>query len=455
MSRRTPPPPISAVSGDLFTTRKHKLPTPVIQEQEQFQKQEKSLLQLCSGQSHGSFGCFITKSELLKHKDFILQYCNISLQNPVDLKRKTTGLSKYDRTRLTLGKTIKHTKNKLTPEQKESFLTTLENTDHINGLKVLLNKPKSFNTFDREILRYREMLNDANIPVTTYAVKQLDSNISFSIIINKKRLDFIFLETCQTTIDKGPKINFREFLLKMVTDIQLLHNQNIIHMDIKPLNIMSCNGIYKLIDYGVSYGIPSNSDEMLEDIKIYVKYLATLYPQGTRMYFNPVMIMLLQYTQIGLADYISNIIMDINSTYNRYIVDMPETFMKQITETFMKQYPTITTAPDLKNLLTNDINNLKHLYLRHDWYSLAITLLYIYNKFTNLPRLSSFKRGILKLVSLTEEELNSHAVDKLIMKSFGYRSMKSRLRSFLRIGKPKPVVGLTTQRIITARSVAQ
>jgi len=215
------------------------------------------LKDLCTGPK-GGFGCFLEKKNLSKPLlDIIRTQYDVILQYPKDLRR-ATKLQADSTTKKKMGKHFKHKEILLTDESKEEFLSTLmELNQDITGFKVFF-KRQTDNTFNSEILRYRELIENHQLqdisPVKALEFTPISqanntdiSNlkakyISFSIkrkqqtgtspktLMLLNRIDFIFLETCLPPIPinkRLTKINIHRFIKTMITDLQQLHQNGI------------------------------------------------------------------------------------------------------------------------------------------------------------------------------------------------------------------------------------
>jgi serine/threonine protein kinase len=68
---------------------------------------------------------------------------------------------------------------------------------------------------------------------------------------------WVFLEKCQKTINdvKFTQKTFDKFTKMIMNVLKILEKNNYLHNDIKPSNIIECNGKFKLIDWEMSYDI--------------------------------------------------------------------------------------------------------------------------------------------------------------------------------------------------------
>jgi serine/threonine protein kinase len=256
--------------------------------------------------------------------------------------------------------------------------------------------------------------------------------ISFSLIdkITKEEIDFIFLENCIDTIDNLSLINFKDFMIKIVNDIYTLHSHNIYHLDIKEKNIMSCQNKIKLIDFGLSINIPPNViNTELSD------YLDNYNIGGSPFYQNPVIYALIQQNYN-----INDILKRMTEAYSGFCTYADDSDKSEI-EIYKKfprvfaEFYNLTTTNKLEKLLTKTVPNAnntdkisfyKHLFIRQDWYSLAVILLVLYDKFENssLPSHQIFEEGILQLAQLESKYFKDGTVVNTILNAFGITAQK-------------------------------
>ena len=72
---------------------------------------------------------------------------------------------------------------------------------------------------------------------------------------------YIFMERCDRTIDKIPftQEKFDKFSKQIFKVLEVLNKNNYIHNDIKPSNLIECNGNFKVIDWELSYDFKKQS----------------------------------------------------------------------------------------------------------------------------------------------------------------------------------------------------
>ena len=68
------------------------------------------------------------------------------------------------------------------------------------------------------------------------------------------------LETGRITINR-----LRNYWEQMVQAVQAIHNQNIIHSDLKPANFLLVSGSLKLIDFGIAKAIQNDTTNIHRD----------------------------------------------------------------------------------------------------------------------------------------------------------------------------------------------
>ncbi len=277
------------------------------------------VLQMLSSKESGSFGSFIKKDSFLKKEEevisFLVKHFDIVLQYPVPLT--DTRLNLTDRMKLRKG-IMKQYIHKLIPitheKSKKEFLEKVLNSPSITAFKVFLAKEDDkFNTFGREILRYREQLaNPQQFPQSILAVAEMEAKLSdypfklydkhflantnnlkvlydipvtyiscsLKLKLTKNipeflhQIDFIFLKECNGgSLNTVKSLDFFKLIKDTIPTIQALHAQNIYHMDIKVDNILKCDTSYKLIDFGLSYNIPPSENKTIRTEKRATKYL--------------------------------------------------------------------------------------------------------------------------------------------------------------------------------------
>ena len=75
--------------------------------------------------------------------------------------------------------------------------------------------------------------------------------------INFQNNYYIFLEKCNKTIDeiKFTQKSFDKFSKMIMKTLKIMEKNNYLHNDIKPSNIICCNGNFKLIDWELSFSL--------------------------------------------------------------------------------------------------------------------------------------------------------------------------------------------------------
>lgn len=414
---------------------------------------------LCTASNKGSFGCFISKTFLTDNIISIIQNGNydVILQYPMALYQRGGNNS---RERALLGKTFKHKDIKLTPESKGAFLEAVKATDMINGFKIFGATTGRYNTFSSEILRYREMMTDPDFftnsttiravtfSPTVIATSKINSKeyeksadfISFSIRkkgINLSRVDFILSETCTPVISKKPGTNKQTYLTSnlpafiktLITDLHQLHKKGIYHLDIKPDNIVYCNGRYKFIDYGLATSIPTTLAYAKDKLKGYINKKFEEF-KGSQSYLNPLYRMM----QIGFQQQKNIFSVDeINRLYSPVIQPGVQTFLN-----YYPDYKTTTTGNRFniipfmdrkpKSDLKEEYDFVTHFYRRADWFGLAVT---IDELLTNVSRMKQsskdkYTAGIQRLCNISNTDLENPNLDKILISEFGLRASSSR-----------------------------
>ncbi len=117
--------------------------------------------------------------------------------------------------------------------------------------------------FNNELEGYKQLISMFGKDISKYTtVKrgfEYNKKDIYGILFNKTY--YIFIEKCYKTIDN---IKFtQKSLNKCVNDItevlDILKKNNYIHNDIKPSNLIECNGNFKVIDWELSYDFKKQS----------------------------------------------------------------------------------------------------------------------------------------------------------------------------------------------------
>jgi len=82
--------------------------------------------------------------------------------------------------------------------------------------------------------------------------------------INFENNFYVFLEKCNKTIDKihFTQEKFDKFTKQIFKILKIMNKNNYIHNDIKPSNIIDCNGDFKVIDWEMSYDYRKQSKKI-------------------------------------------------------------------------------------------------------------------------------------------------------------------------------------------------
>jgi serine/threonine protein kinase len=458
--------------------------------------------QLCKQQGIGGFGCFIPKSRISKQiKDIILSDYDIILQYPVELSPQKGGGYTEDRT--VLGKLYKHTGVTLTDNNKSMFLDAIMGSSDINGVKVFYQKLK-YNTFNSESLRYRELMaggkefytDMTTVRAVTFTPEVVATGktipgkynqpadiISFSIKRKNKspnqsrsnQIDFILLHTCEPFDRKKQETNIKKpedlkmLIRTLITDLHQLHKKGIYHQDIKPANIVYCDGRYKYIDYGIATSIPTTfreekkldigivkafkeTDEAKKQIYLDKKFQEL---KGSHDYLNPIYKMVYRHYHPPSGTYLSTppkttfTLQEIQDLYP-YDLSTLDVIPKGAV-TFANHYPEYMIQGnngtnirfniirflnrEKKRLSTGsraiDLDNeykfVTNFYRRTDFFSLAVTINEIlsnvsYHRKWKRQSIDKYIAGIAKLCDISDDDLDPEKtpyLDKTLLQAFG------------------------------------
>jgi hypothetical protein len=113
--------------------------------------------------------------------------------------------------------------------------------------------------FNNELNGYKKMIKIFGDKVKKY------TTIKEGFIYKNKKIYgicfqdnyYIFLEKCDNTIDKikFTQKSFDKLSRNIFKILKIMENNNFIHNDIKPSNIIECNGNFKLIDWEMSFNL--------------------------------------------------------------------------------------------------------------------------------------------------------------------------------------------------------
>lgn len=215
--------------------------------------------------------------------------------------------------------------------------------------------------FHNELTGYKDLAKIFKKDLSKYTtIKKgfsYKKNEIYGIIFNKHF--YIFLEKCYKTLDK---INFTEKTLnkciKEITEVlEILKENNYIHNDIKPDNIILCKNRFKLIDWESSNYIKDQASTFVNS------------KNGNLVFNHPI-----KFYKIGLPFIMYKYIYDAEIiTYNFLKnLKMPEIITKEVENTF--------------NKVVENYKKNKNFYLEMaDSYSFAITIIYLaeINNITN------------------------------------------------------------------------
>ena len=71
--------------------------------------------------------------------------------------------------------------------------------------------------------------------------------------------------------DRPLNLNFiRNYWEQMLEAVLAIHNQNIIHSDLKPANFLLVEGCLKLIDFGIAKTIPNDTTNIQRDYQVFL-----------------------------------------------------------------------------------------------------------------------------------------------------------------------------------------
>ncbi len=113
-----------------------------------------------------------------------------------------------------------------------------------DGQDVAIKIPKSFDKRSEKIF-VSEVANWENL-IHPHIVRLYDYKIL--------PIPYLEMEYCESSLSYGPKTveESVSVIYEVAQGLKYAHGKNIIHGDIKNTNIMSCNGIYKISDWGLS-----------------------------------------------------------------------------------------------------------------------------------------------------------------------------------------------------------
>ena len=133
--------------------------------------------------------------------------------------------------------------------------------DFINLIdkNIFIKKFANLEDYYNELNGYKKLIKIFGNKINKYTtIKQgfiyKGSNI-YGIIFDDNY--YLFLEKCDNTIDKikFTQKTFNKFSRRIMKILRILEINNILHNDIKPSNIIECDGNYKIIDWDLSYNL--------------------------------------------------------------------------------------------------------------------------------------------------------------------------------------------------------
>ena len=69
--------------------------------------------------------------------------------------------------------------------------------------------------------------------------------------------------------ENAKSLNFvRNYWEQMLQAVQAIHDENIIHSDLKPANFLLVEGFLKLIDFGIAKSIPNDTTNIQRDYQV-------------------------------------------------------------------------------------------------------------------------------------------------------------------------------------------
>ncbi len=180
---------------------------------------------------------------------------------------------------------------------------------------------------------------------------------------------YIFLEKCDNSIDniQFTQKKFDKFTKNIMNILIILKKNNYLHNDIKPSNIVECNGNFKLIDWEISYNLSKQVNGF---------YFSK---NGNLLYNHPIK---LYYT--GVPYIINKLIFIFELLFDKDMrkLKSPLKIRKLIDESF------------------NYLNKNKFFYFKYsDFFAFALVHIYIAEKF-NLKISSSLINPILNLFNI-------------------------------------------------------
>ena len=224
-----------------------------------------------------------------------------------------------------------------------------------------------------------------------------NSNANLQITVEHKELKWIFIvlqEPCQSDLTMLKEIDFKTLDTDMSKFYEFFHKASI-HKDIKPDNIVYCNGKFKPIDFGLSKQLPINVQNSKEAIRsggtdIYISpYLL--------IYSNPTIETNLKSITCNTQDDDCKVIENLIYMYDEYNVKFLKDPNIPIPETIF------TDVGQLINLWNkNQYECLKLFLVKNDEFAYACTLVELFTrkKLINIPE--DFDTYLHKLCDASE-----------------------------------------------------
>jgi len=133
--------------------------------------------------------------------------------------------------------------------------------DFINLIdkNIFLKKFANLEDFYNELNGYKKLIKIFGNKINKYTtIKQgfiYKGNNIYGIFFDDNY--YLFLEKCDNTIDKikFTQKTFNKFSRRIMKILRILKINNFLHNDIKPSNIIECDGNYKIIDWDLSYNL--------------------------------------------------------------------------------------------------------------------------------------------------------------------------------------------------------
>lgn len=109
-------------------------------------------------------------------------------------------------------------------------------------------------------------LNDGNIIINNY-------RDDFSYHSDKESLLYMVMEKGETDLHKIlqtyradiPLYRLMRYWYEMLLAVDFIHQQGVIHLDLKPANFLMVNGRLKLIDFGIAAKINTDATSIVKD----------------------------------------------------------------------------------------------------------------------------------------------------------------------------------------------